>query len=116
MITGGAVNEIDLSANSKLELFGTSFLLNDVPIAGLTAPGDSLLLPNRNGERLKATLLDGSILLIDLYPTNATGRDTIDPLAQLRLTMAQPVPEPTTNAIVIVFGLTALFSRRWLRA
>jgi hypothetical protein len=112
VIRGGNVNEIDLAANSDLEIHATSFLLDGAPIAGLTAPGDSLLLPNRNGERLEAFLTDGSILQFDLFATNLIGqvRDSISPLAELRLTLV-PVPESTSFAGAVCLFMSALFSR-----
>ena len=107
-ISGGA---LDVSFNARngstLNIFGTEFLLDGLPIAGLDDVGDSVILSER-GVVLQATLRDGEQfdfpVSIDRFHTDAT----------LRLILAEPVPEPSTLglALLATLGLSIRQPRR----
>jgi hypothetical protein len=120
-ISGGSVgtNEyaaISASSGSDLTLFGIQFLLDGASIAGLTAPGSSVIIPNRNGEILQAFLADGTLmkLYMDdvLIPPSAGGtpRSVFANGAIVRLVL---VPEASTATLAIAGLLPMLgFQRR----
>jgi hypothetical protein len=86
ILQGGFLNgETDVSSTALLSVHGLDFLLDGVPVPGLQSIGDSLLLSEREGKLLEFLLPDGSWEQLTLNPTNVSGADYVDPLAQLWL-------------------------------
>ena len=102
-----------VTADSSVQLFGTSFLLDGLPIDGLNSPGDTLVLAARDGAVLTASLADGSPLDIVLNtdpdaPFNDY-IDYIDSAATLRLIV---VPEPSRFVLLAIALLVLINIRR----
>lgn len=93
-ISGGtfatAAQTISAVSGSKLNLIGTSFLLNGTPIAGLLY-GTSLEIADR-GKTLSGILVDGSSVSLDLNSTDPFPNqgDFIDPAARLTIRLVIP--------------------------
>jgi hypothetical protein len=109
VISGGEVfdNNIDVFAGAEVTLLGGEFFLDGLPIAGLTNPGDSIILATRGSTNLTGRLSDGRPIGIILNEFN-TGSDYVDSDAILRLTLtpgAPNIPEPST---FVLASLTCL--------
>jgi hypothetical protein len=90
-LSGGSIpTEVAMSSTSELNIFGRSFLLNGVPIPGLTV-GDTVTIAERD-IALTGSLLDGSGLLLNLSTLDQYGDPNIVPGATITVTL---VPEPT---------------------
>jgi hypothetical protein len=89
-ITGGTIgDDFDAAAGSTIRLFGTEFLLGDMPIEGLTYD-EPFLLAARNAS-LSGVLLDGSEFSFDLYSfLRAPADDFFATNAALVLTLSLP--------------------------
>jgi hypothetical protein len=112
---GGYADLFPLSAasNTFVHLVGSNFLLDGVPIAGLVSPGDSLVMPNRNGELLAVRLRDGSTAQFRLRPgtRGQSGNFALD--STLRLTLV--VPEPSKILPIVMSFLPAALRPRRMR-
>ncbi len=92
-------------AGSSVRIFGTSFLLDGQAIVGLNGIGDTVEILARDGAALSATLRDGTRRDFVLNSLLVSGEDRFDMAAQLEVTLATAIPEPSA---LIVFGLLAL--------
>jgi hypothetical protein len=104
--TIGAVLHIDSAgAGDGMHVFGTNFLLNGLPIAGLSQPGDTLYEETRGGALLTGILQDGSPFSFTLNMNYNAGGDAFGVQA-LQLTF---VPEPSSYVLVIgpIFAIAA---------
>ena len=112
MISGGLLpTSFRVDEGAVVDIFGSSFLLNNQPIAGLKQLGDSLVLTARGGQTLKAILADGSLLQWQLTsPLSPRTPFGFSAQAILRLHL---VPEPTAALLFgQVLGLVLLWTRR----
>lgn len=80
--SGGQINTLRAFADSQIHIVGDAFFLDGVAIPGLDAPGDSLLLNDRNGEQLTGLLASGEDFDVSFAP------NLFDPAASLRLSIA----------------------------
>lgn len=122
VIEGGRVGtgeyaNINARPQSDLTIIGRHFSLDGSPVGGLVDPGDSVVLPNRNGETLEAVLKDGSSLKLFLgldlpaeWNQGDPPRSSISDRATLRLVL---IPEPTSGLLLITSLLClVIFSQR----
>ncbi len=107
-ISGGVFNAFSASPGATVELIGTQFLLDGESIPALENPGDSILLPNRNGEVLHVRLRDGSTNDFILRTPSRAVAGSFSTGSVLRLTFA--VPEPNTSLIALT-SVLFLFRR-----
>ena len=124
-ISGGSSGTVNISGGTTdgtlvfqtgaiMNLFGTNFELNGLPIPGLT-PNEAFTVTDRN-VTLSGLLTDGSPFSFDLN-TDYTGlNDFVDANVTLRVTLVMPaasananmgvfVPEPPTLTLWLVLGL-----------
>ena len=91
-VSGGIVGDtFSAYAGSEVHILGTEFWLDDLEIAGLAEPGDSIVLSQRDAD-LTGRLLDGNLFHFELNATLALPRDYFDPDATVRLTLGDSVP------------------------
>jgi hypothetical protein len=103
--SGGTIDSLVFAyGDATLNVFGTSFLLDGAPIAGLTAAGDSLVLTTRGGAVLTGFLADGSPFDLVLNAQSDFFQDLVDPAAILRLHL---VPEQNVIGLLVV-GVASL--------
>ena len=103
-ISGGLVNLVAYP-DAVVELVGTQFLLDGIPIPGLNSPGDSIVLANRNGEFLQAMLSDGIVNDYILRGPSRTEIGNFSAGSTLRLTLIVPEPAPQMLFVVaLVFS------------
>jgi hypothetical protein len=99
-LSGGFTSGIRTDSSSMLDIFGVDFKLNGLPIAGLTAEGNSVtfVMPTTGGA-LTATLADGSPLLISsqYQPPYSLG-------GMVRLIRSTAPPTPSPSLIQISAG------------
>jgi hypothetical protein len=117
LIAGGALGAsgqavFDARTGSEITLFGRQFLLGGQPVAGLSSPGDSIILANRPDLNLDVILADGSPLVTyvgTIIMNPGPLRSRIAAGATLRLTL---VPEPGTLAVAPIAILVLHRQRR----
>jgi hypothetical protein len=110
IIKGGSLPaSFRVDAGAAVDIYGTSFLLNNQAIAGLDSIGDSLLLTSR-GQLLQVVLNDGSLLQWQLTsPISPRQPFGFSSQATLRLHF---VPEPSMGVhAVSIFGLLLILLR-----
>lgn len=109
-IFGGSITEtIRVDRGAVVDIFGSTFLLDNQPIPNLDTPGDVMTLSNRNSEHFFAVLQDGSELNWLLRRSAGRNGGTVfSPRAILRL---HYVPEPATLA----FAMTNLLALTCVR-
>ena len=91
-ITGGIFGEdFDVVRNGKLNIYGSHFELDGVPID--LATGVPTIITERDMQ-LTGRFADGSLFEFDLFSINEVGQDYFDPRATLTLIQ---VPEPTSG-------------------
>ena len=89
-ISGGDIGDrFEAFNGSVINLFGTEFLLDDVPVDGLSSQGDSVLVDEREGQTLTVTLRDRRVIDLSLNGTPGLG-DFFANSAIVQLTMADP--------------------------
>jgi hypothetical protein len=109
-IHGGLLPLFRIDAGAVVDIFGKSFLLNNQPIAGLGAPGSSVVLTQRGGQVLSAVLPDGSQLRCALVTSGGRGVPAgISDQAILRVHL---VPEPATIIVSMLAAAWLMFLRR----
>jgi hypothetical protein len=100
---GGTIDAPILLNNGALNLTGTGFQLNGVPIAGLSPTATPL---TARGVTLTGNLLDGSIFSMDLNTAQGLG-DYVAAAAAIHL---RQVPEP--SAFALLAATAAIWTRR----
>jgi hypothetical protein len=109
---GGSIGshlELTSVGTPVMNVHGTQFEINGVPIPGLSNPGDSLVEDTRGGAVLTGVLADGSPLSFQLNNFPVSGQDLFT-IGSLQLTV---VPEPTSVALA-GFG-AAILVTAWRR-
>ena len=92
MISGGTVPVPQLlNAGTVVDIFGTSFLFNNQPIAGLGAPGSVAVITQRNSQLLTGFLADGKRLEWRMTPLNQ-----LFGLSSQAILRVHIIPEPCT--------------------
>ncbi len=112
-ISGGNFDgQFYVNPGLNVELIGTEFLIDENKIAGLTEPGDSVIINERGGALLSGTFLDGNPFNFTLNEVNGGfftgGPDYFPFAAEVRLTL---VPEPSACGLA-VFALLLTGVRR----
>jgi hypothetical protein len=111
-IHGGLLPSFRIDAGAVVDIFGKSFLLNNQPISGFRGPGSSVVISQRGGQILSATLPDGSQLRWTLTAGGGRGIPfgiSSDAVLRLRL-----VPEPTAIVIATLAATWIMCQRRRL--
>lgn len=107
-VSGGSIADgIIANAGSTLNLFVTDLNIGGEQYA--LELGESLIVTERGGALLTATLADGSLLELDLNPFFSQGNDAIATGATLSVTL---VPSPASMALLGAGGLLAARRRR----
>jgi hypothetical protein len=111
-IAGGDLgNSIDLQRGSEVNFFGTEFLLDGEPVAGL-ASGQTVTLDYAGGV-LSGALLDGTPLLMWLEGIYPQPSSSPPDSPKVTLTLASPpVPEPATHLLTLAAAIVMLARSR----
>ena len=108
VLAGGSFNRLQALLDADIELRVTELRIDGVPIDLIER--QTIIIPNRNGELLEATLADGSPFDLDLEPLSIDGvRDVVSAETTLRVTL---VPAPATTLLAAPLGIAALRRRR----
>jgi hypothetical protein len=111
-IEGGEFGIIAASPQGTIQLFVTSALLDGATLP--LVPGVAYTVPNRSGELLTATLLDGSLFDLSLFAQPLPGRDLIAADATLTITL---IPSPATLGVALALvGIAPVRRRRRCRS
>ncbi len=107
LLSGGRVGnsgraDFNISGRSELEVVGTHFLLDGLPIPGLDSPGDTVILESRGGAGLTGSLADDTDFRLRLR------QEFIDPNATLRITL---IPEPSSVSLASAALVAAMVRR-----
>lgn len=105
--SGGSITWVRLQPNTTGNFFGTSFLLDGVPIPGLNI-GQALTISQRTGI-FSGVLADGSPFSYNLAGTNTFGSSFFAGNARLTVTL---VPAPGAALPLVAAGLLAGRRRR----
>ncbi len=97
-ISGGAIGYIGAQNDASLNIMGVDFAVNGVPLSGLLAPGDSLLVDLAHGDTLTGLLADGTPLG---HFQNEFAEATTIANGALRLTLAATPASPTPGVIEV---------------
>lgn len=100
--SGGSINAVRLQPNTTGNFFGTSFLLDGVPIPGLNI-GQAFTISQRTGI-FSGVLADGSPFSYNLAGTNTIGSSFFAGNALLTVTL---VPAPGAALPLVAAGLLA---------
>ena len=95
---------------SEINLFGSNFVLNNVPLDDSLVIGDPFTVFNRDVV-LSGLLADGSRFSFDLNSVESFNVDFFDPDATLTVTLVSAVPEPGLMPL-LAFGSLILSVRR----
>ncbi|BBO35881.1 hypothetical protein PLANPX_5493 [Lacipirellula parvula] len=95
-ISGGAMGTIGTHAAASLNILGVDFAVNGVPLSGLIAPGDSILVNLADGDQLTGILANGTPL--GHYQDLRAGESVISN-GTLRLTRSAAPPTPVPGVI-----------------
>jgi len=110
-ISGGTVGDRFLASSGEVNIFGTEFFLDDIPLTSLIV-GQPFTVSNRNGELLSGTLADGSAFDFELNEFENDTSDSFNPFVPLTVTLtAAAIPEPS-SAVLLLAACCGCAARR----
>ncbi len=108
-ISGGSIGSFAARAGSEVNLIGTEFFLNGVPLDTLTQHEPSTIA-SRGGQILSGTLADGSAFSFELNDLRISTKDFFSTDSLLTVTL---VPEPSSVVLLLLAGGGFFVRRRF---